>query len=291
MWKTKLLKLAYRLNNRLNLVDIKCLSSLKRVGKWFMFRVLTSDEQLLIKIDGMPFYIHSTPASIQEYVLRPYEPYTTELFKRAVKPGAIVLDIGAQFGYYSLLAAKLVGPEGRVFAFEPAPSNFEILKRNIQVNNYTHIIYPVQKAVGNKQGKITLFLYEHSDSHGMFRHPEAAVKGAISVEAISIDEFLRGQPVDVIKMDIEGNEPFALEGMKETISRSNNLILFTEFAPFFLRRGGTKPEDYLTQLERLGFDVQLIDEHSRCLRPVTEDFFRTDDPSWYANLYCTKRKN
>jgi FkbM family methyltransferase len=290
MWKTKFLKLAYGLNNRLNLADIKFLSGLKRFGKRLMFKVLASNEQILVKIHGIPFYIHSTPASIQEYILQPFEPYTTELFKRAVKPGAIVIDIGAQFGYYSLLAAKFAGPEGKVFAFEPVPSNFKILKKNIQMNNYAHIIHPIQKAIGNKQGKVTLFLYERSDSHGMFPNLQATVKEAICVECITIDELFGEQSVDVIKMDIEGNEPYALQGMKKTVSRSNNLVLFTELAPTFLRKGGTKPEDYLAQLEKFGFDAQLIDENSRSLKPVTEDFLTTDDPSRHANLYCIRRK-
>lgn len=288
MRKAKFLKLAYELNTHLRRADMKFLRGLKRFGKWLLFRILASNEHMMIKIDGMPFYIRSTPASIQEYILQPFEPYTVELFKRAVKPGSVVLDIGTQFGYYALLAGKLCGPEGQVFAFEPVPSNFEILKKNIQINNYTHIIYPVQKAVGDKHGTITIFLYRNSDSHGMFPHPQAAVKGIVSVECITIDEFLKEQPVDVIKMDIEVNEPYALEGMKQTIAKSVNLILFTELAPAFLRRAGIKPEEYLTQLKELGFDVQLIDERSRCLKPVTEDFLTNDDPFWHANLYCTK---
>ncbi|MBT9169715.1 MAG: hypothetical protein DDT18_00050 [Actinobacteria bacterium] len=190
-----------------------------------------------------------------------------------------------------MLAANSSGPEGRVFAFEPVPGNFEVLKRNIQVNRYTDIIYPIPKAVGVRPGMISIFLYKNSDSHGMFGHPHVAAQEVISVECVTIDEFLAERPVDVIKMDIEGNEPYALKGMAETISKNNNLILFTELAPLFLRRAGVEPKDYVLQLEQLGFDVRLIDEHSRCLKPITEDLLAEDDPSWHANLYCIKRKN
>jgi FkbM family methyltransferase len=281
------LKLPCGLNSRLNLADIKFLSAFKQFGKWLKFKALTKR----IKIHGTLLYIHSTPAAIKEYIRQPFEPYTTELFKSAIKPGIVAVDIGAQFGYYSLLAAKFAGSEVQVFAFEPAPINFEILKKNIQLNNFNHIIHPIQKATGDRSGTITLFLYKHSDSHGMFRHPRAAVKETVSAECITIDEFLGGRMVDVIKMDIEGNEPYALEGMKQTISRSDTLTLFTEFAPGFLRLAGVKPEDYLAQLKALGFDVKLIDEHSRCLRPVPEYFLADDKPfGWYANLYCTKKR-
>lgn len=291
MWKTKFLRLAYALNTHLNLADIKFLSGLKRFGKQLLFKMLAPNGRILVKLHGIPFYIHSTPASIQEYILRPFEPYTIELFKNAVKPGAVVVDIGAQFGIYSLLAAKLAGPKGKVFAFEPTPGNFQLLKENIQLNNYAHIIHPVQKAIGDKRGTVNIYIYEQSDSHGMFRHPKATVKEVVSIECITLDEFLGGQPVDVIKMDIEGNEPYALEGMRHTISRSDNLILFVEFAPAYLRRAGVEPKDYLAQLEDLGFDVKLIDEHSRCLKAFTADFLMEEDLSWHANLYCRKRES
>jgi FkbM family methyltransferase len=188
-----------------------------------------------------------------------------------------------------LLAAKLAGTEGRVLAFEPDPTNYKILKRNVEVNNCSHIIRPIQKAVGAKHGTVAVFIYKDSNLHGIYCHPHAAIKETIEVECVSIDEFLGKQPVDVIKIDIEGNEPYALEGMKETISKSNNLVLFTELAPMFLCLAGVRPEDYLAQLEELGFDVKIIDEHARCLQPVTQDFIAKDDPSCHVNLYCVKR--
>lgn len=287
------MKLAYRLNSYLNAIgvgDIKFLHGVKLKSKHLMIRLLAHDNLILIKVNGLPMYIYANTDDTFAYLVRPFEPYTTELFEQAIKPGSKVLDIGAQFGYFSLIAAKQSGQEGRVYAFEPAPANFRLLDRNIQMNGYTDIIHAVQKGVGNRQTTETLFLYESSDSHGMFRQPSASVKETISIECITIDEFLGGQPVDVIKIDIEGNEPYALEGMKQTISKNDNIIMFVEFAPAFLRRAGVKPEDYLAQIRGLGFDVQLIDEHSRCLKPVPRDSFDEVDPSWYANLYCTKNR-
>lgn len=289
MWKTKFPIWLCRLNERLNLAGIGFVSApLSRAGKRLVSRILASNEHLMIEIEGCRFYIRSSPASIQEYLFETFEPYTTELFKRAIKPGATVLDIGAQFGYYSLLAAKLTGPDGMVFSFEPVPRNFEVLIKNIEMNNYNDIICPIQKAVGNKRELVTIFLYEHSDSHGMFRHPTAAVDKTISVECITVDEFLEGRPVDVIKIDIEGNEPFALEGMEKTISKNKNLILFTELAPIFLRKAGVEPRDYISQLKNLGFKIQIIDERRRCLKAFSEDIIVKSEQSWHANLFCTK---
>jgi hypothetical protein len=79
--------------------------------------------------------------------------------------------------------------------------------------------------------------------------------------------------------------------MKQTILRSDSLILFTEFAPGFLRLADVKPEDYLAKLKDFGFDVKLIDEHSRCLKPVPKEFLEENKSfKWYANLYCTKKR-
>ncbi|MFC1981573.1 FkbM family methyltransferase [Chloroflexota bacterium] len=291
MWKSHILKSAYRLMACLNATGVgkfRFLRGLKRIGKYVMIRLFSQNNVFLTEVYGFPMYIYPNTAETYAYLARHYEPYTTELFESTIRPGATVLDIGAQFGYFSLIAAKHAGREGRVYAFEPVPANFELLCRNIQMNGYTNTIQSVQKAVGDKHTVVRLFVYEHSDSHSIYRHPQARVKGTISVECVTIDEFLGGRPADVIKMDIEGNEPYALAGMKQTISKSDNLILLIEFAPAYVRRAGVEPNDYLEQLANIGFNIQIIDENLRCLKPVTQDFVPNDEPSWYVNLYCTR---
>jgi len=290
MWRIKLLKKIHKIYFSFKLFNFKPIRGFKQICKKVLFLILVPGDTIKTEIEGMSFFIRNTPASIREYIFQPFEPYTAELFKRTIKPGMTILDIGAQFGYYTLLAAKMTGSGGRVFAFEPVPSNFNVLKKNIEINNFVHIVQPIQKAVGNKREKIKIFCYEHSDSHGMYPCPTGIIKESIEVECITIDEFLKGQSADVIKMDIEGNEPYALEGMRETISRSENLVLFTEFAPAFLRWAGIKPEDYILQINKLGFEIFVIDEKSSKLKPFTDDLFVKDDPTYYTNLYCRKKK-
>ena len=79
------------------------------------------DNSVLIKIDGLSFYIYANTWDFHAYFDRPFEPFTVELFKRAIKPGSRVLDIGAQFGHYSLLAAKRAGPGERFMLLSPPP--------------------------------------------------------------------------------------------------------------------------------------------------------------------------
>ena len=291
MWKTNLVRLAYRLNAYLNaagLGSLRVVRGVKARGKQLMTRLLVQDNLLLVRVHGLLMYVDANTAEFEAYTSGSFEPYTTELFKRAIRPGATVLDIGAQFGYFSLIAAQRAGLGGRVYAFEPVPSNLEILERNVRLNGYTEIIQPVQRAIGDSHTPVNLFLYERSASHSMYRHPAASVRATIEVQCITVDEFVGREPVDVIKMDIEGHEPHALEGMRKTMSRCKHLVLFAELAPAYLRRAGVEPADYLAQLASLGFDVQLIDENSHSVRPITTLDLHERDPSWYANLLCKK---
>jgi len=290
LWKIRIIKLVNMVNRYLNAAGVWNLQfarDLKHRVAHLIYSWPTLNDPILTKVDRLRMYINTADA--RPYLSRRYEPYTTLLFKRAVRPATTVLDIGAQFGYYSLLAAKAMEKEGRVYAFEPAPLNFELLSRNIQMNGFANIIHPTQKAVGNENGTVTLFLFDNTDSHSMHRHPEASVKETLPVECITIDDFLGGQPADVVKMDIEGNEPYALEGMKQTISKSSNLVLFIEFVPKFLQKLGMEPNDYLAQLENFGFYVQIIDEKLHCLKPATKDSIPIENLNWYVNLYCTRK--
>lgn len=158
-----------------------------------------------------------------------FEPFQNEIVKKYIKKGDIVLDLGANIGYYSLLLAKLVGEDGKVYSFEPEPSNFALLKKNIKINNYKNII-PINKAVSNKDGKIKLYLNEkdfgmHSTSD-FYKDSKS-----IEVESISLDSFFKDKDkkVDFIKIDIEGAEGKAIKGMQGILKENGNIKILSEF--------------------------------------------------------------
>lgn len=255
--------------------------------KKLVARLLMARKGVPVSIKGEKFYIH--PFSIG-YAIGSYEPYTTELFYQVLQPGFTVLDIGAHHGYFSLIAARKVCREGRVYAFEPAPENFEILKKNIQLNQFTNV-FLVNKAVGHKCTSSAFFLAEgDSYRHGLYPPPFHAVRAPIIVECVTIDEILAGKPIDVVKMDIEGNESYALEGMQETLSQNKRIVLFIEFNPASLRQAGISPTNFLAQLHRLGFEFRLINEEFMRLEPLTEEVLRRtkENVGWFGNLYCVK---
>lgn len=111
------------------------------------------------------------------------------------------------------------------------------------------------------------------------------------MECTTIDEFLRGESVNVAKIDIEGGELSALDGMKETVAKNRELVLFIELMPACLRNAGCSPNDLVSRLEEMGYEVQVIDEASRSLRPVVGDalLVKEGSPACHANLYCRRR--
>ncbi len=249
---------------------------IERVFK-FLFVHLRPAEIELIEIEGIRMYVKrgdidmrlahgaSLFSDSRDKLLLP-------LFKQLIKPGMTVLDLGAHVGYYTLLAAKLVGEKGRVFAFEPAPATYALLIKNITINGYQNIV-PIQKAVSNKSGQVRLFLNDYNTGrHNIYDH-YGEKKRYVIVDSITLDEFFRGQDIsiDFIKMDIEGAEMVALQGMENLIRKTRNLKLVTEFNPNFLTGAGYSPEAFLRNLTEHGFKLHDLNEETGIIEPCYFD--------------------
>jgi FkbM family methyltransferase len=205
-----------------------------------------------------------------------------------VKEGMVILDIGANIGYYSVIAAQLIGQKGRVFAFEPAPDNFAFLVRNIEVNGFTNII-PVQKAASNRSGKGRLFLCHDAAGHSMYVNDE---EGSIEIEVTTVDDFICeiDTPVDLIKMDVEGAEMSVLEGMLGTIKRNPSLKIITELSIKALQESGSSSVEFLKKLYDLGFKVHVIDEHKKKVAEATDidNVWNACQSKGITNLFCDR---
>ncbi len=225
-----------------------------------------------------------------------YERDTTRLFERLVKPGQLVMDLGAHVGYYTLLSAKLVGPTGRVYAFEPESKNYALLQQNIARNGYQNVT-AVNKAVADVSGARELFLSGLDNGfHSLFQLKlrQAPDAQPTVIEAVTLDDFLEGlgwPRVDLIKMDIEGGELTALEGMQQLLARQPSLNLIVEFCPWILETLGVKPEHFIDRFVELGFRLQVIGrEGTSALDPqdapkLIQRLLQSDG---YANLFCQR---
>jgi len=199
-----------------------------------------------------------------------WEAHITALFKQLVKKNMTVVDIGANIGYFTLLAASLVGEKGKVFAFEPVPQNYTLLVKNIEVNSYKNVT-PVQKAVSNHAGKVKFFLdYDALGQSSLFSVSENLTE-PITVDVVSLDEFFKGNEysINIIKMDIEGAEMTVLLGMEKILENNNDLKIFTEFWPDGLLKSGFSAKEYWNKLEQFGFKfIYLIDDDKKRLEIV-----------------------
>lgn len=149
-----------------------------------------------------------------------YEMALQTQFAQDVKPGQVVYDIGANVGFYSLLAARLVGPSGRVFSFEPLPSTVAYLKKHIELNRLTNVEV-TEAAVGSAMGTAMLELGPSSAT------TRVSTEGSVSVQVVSIDAWRtarQGPGPQVVKIDVEGAEIQVLEGAKQTLQTFRPVI-------------------------------------------------------------------
>lgn len=241
----------------------------------FLFQYLWSYPEV-IEIQGSKMYINvrekdpKMRKTFQSYALdRTHEEITTRLFKKTVKEGNIVIDLGANIGYFTLLAANLVGKRGKVYAFEPEPKNYNYLLKNIRLNNYDNVL-ATQKAVSDKIGRTNLYICEHDTGHHTINQYEGIKnykpntdnkETFIEIDTVTLDDFLKNKEkaVDIIKMDIEGAEVLALSGTKEIIRQNQNIKMFIEFFPLLIKKMGSSPEEFIRKLlEDYGFSVFVI---------------------------------
>ena len=228
---------------------------------------------ILIHVQGRKMYVNTQDEAVAIPLLTEgvYEKYETKLVQELIKPGMIVLDIGANIGYYTLIAARLVGSKGIVYAFEPEANNYGLLVKNIEKNGILNVI-SIQKAISNKCEKKELFLAKDGALASLSEdNTLIQKKGSEEVEAVTLDDYFENiignNKVDFIKLDVQGAEGLVVEGAKE-ILENNNLKLTMEFWPWGIKNLGTDPLKLLHKLQNFGFKIKLVDEINQCTRHI-----------------------
>jgi len=162
-----------------------------------------------------------------------YESEIVREIKNILRPGMIFVDGGAHIGYFSVIGAKLVSPDGKVFAFEPYNPSLEVLKRNITINKLANIVVPEQKAIAEKRSTLDFIVPLNRSVSVKLQAADLRDRkhNKISMEAISLDEYFSAMDfpeISLIKLDIEGSEVLAFRGMKAISRRNPKLILIVE---------------------------------------------------------------
>lgn len=201
-----------------------------------------------------------------------HDPLETHVLVHHARPGDVVADLGAHIGYFTLLLARRVGPEGHVYAFEPDPENFRLLRRNTRLNGYENVTC-VNLAVGDRTG--TTFPYRAPENLGDHRTYDPGELGRERIETgvTRLDDFFRERVsgLDLVKLNVQGAEAPALEGMGDLLTGDRPPTIVLEFWPLGLRRAGAEPKAVLERLDALGYTLHHLDEVQDRARPV-DDF-------------------
>jgi len=262
---------------------------LKRIANSFLLSVFHIPETLRIE-EGILALNQKDLFVSGAISIGAYEQFEIDLFRKHIRDGMTFLDIGAHIGYYSLIAATRSGKSGKVYAFEPNPDNLSYLKKTVAINNLKNVEY-FDLAISNVVGDSKLFLSEdNTGDNRIFRDSHA--RNTLPIQTTSVDEFMknRNRTVDIIKMDIQGAEMLALEGMRKTIQVSPSLILFTEFWSYGIKQSGHSPLSFLETLREIGFTILRINEKKKRLDEVIDFNMLVKNLSskMYATLLCKK---
>jgi len=241
----------------------------------------------LTDVNGLKMYVVCRDWAVAPTMLfnHVWEPVETKICKQHIKEGMTVVDAGAYIGYYSILASKLVGSRGKVYAFEPSPECLELLYKNIEINNCKNI-QVFTKAVTDKVG-YTMFYVNPQNLSGSstarsFQGPQ------IEVPTTTLDEAIGNQRVDFIKMDIEGTEPKAIRGMNKVIRNNSQLKMIIEVSISRLTDTDSQLEEYIKLLQS-HFILHIIGQSGLTREISLQNIKNATRKNGVINLFCQRR--
>lgn len=258
--------------------------SINKVNRYFVSQLRPD----FIEYDGMKLFLDEKD-SLGLSIAKIHEKTETQIVREEIREGDVVLDIGAHIGYYTLIFAKLVGEKGRVYSFEPSPENFRLLTKNVEANNFQNVVC-VNKIVSNKPGKVKLFGSDSSTGNRLFGDSE---QSTIEIDSITLDEYFKNgaEEIGFVKLDIQGAEPLALEGMSSIINKNKKLTIMQEWWPNGIKRLGRSPDAHLKELAKSGFEIIEIDDINGKLIPTSVETLMKKYPNKDLediNLLCKR---
>ena len=202
--------------------------------KYFLYE---KNNNPIISVEGSLMKLNSKDKGLSKDLLlhKKREHLSTDFIKSFIKEEDIIIDIGANIGYYALLEAK-IAKKGKVYAIEPVSENRKFLIENIKLNNYKNIsVYPY--AISDKTGKKQIYVYDKKNWSSFTKNPFGKIIKNDEVNAIKLDDFIKlnlKKSPTFIRMDTEGHEYEIINGMKKILESKKPLKLFIEFHSLFL---------------------------------------------------------
>lgn len=206
------------------------------------------------------------------------EPEVMAVLQRGFVPGSVFLDVGANFGFYTLLAAQQMGSSGQVYSFEANPNLIPYLEGSVYINGLRDRVKLINKAVADAAGTARFgFSYAHIGGGSlMIGSDGAAGNEFVEVPLVPIDDELpAGLVADIIKLDVEGHEAAALRGMRQLVARSPKVQIILEF--FTGMQGKTGSEAIIDLLEEMGLSYWKIGHRGRLQSVSREELVNGGD--------------
>jgi len=226
--------------------------------------VLRPKEPFQMRTRDYRLYAHPGKGTLSRAVIRRgyWEPFETEVFKRLLIPGALVIDAGANFGHYALTAANAIGPNGRVIAFEPHPETFSMLEANRTLLPFDNLI-AIPAGLGSKNGTMEIHTdFSNPGGHSFFDwNLRKGGGGAQAVSILTLDSYLsereKDRRVEIIKIDVQGFEMEVLRGAAQTIEHDHPTV-FCEVTPEALQRAGSSVKELLGFFQSRSYHAAIL---------------------------------
>ena len=214
----------------------------------------------------------------------------TAFLRSVVRPGMSIVDVGANVGYYTHLFARLVGPTGRVYAFEPDPFSYDLLAGRTRRAGLKNVrLFP--QALGDHEGAVTLYCstVNRADNRTHPSHQPGIPVERTPAIMTTLDTLVwvgTIARIDAIKMDVQGGEVAALRGMRCSIEQFRPQWLFLEFSPSDLSGAGSSDREFWSLLRDLGYTPHSFDAAFQAVPIADEAAFAAGVGDGYTNVFA-----
>jgi FkbM family methyltransferase len=250
--------------------------------------VYLGDHTLLCRVLGK----YLVYADAQESGITPHlamdgywESWITVRLARTLQPGWHCLDVGANHGYYTLVMADAVGPEGRVAPVEPTPRLAELLRETLDINGFPDVVVTQQAATDSVGDTLQLVIPERRSLNARLSNEAGPTDTVVEVRSTTVDELTKEWPrVDLLKIDVEGAEESVWQGMQRTIADNSAVVVLLELNVVRY----DDPRAFLALIQEAGFRLRYIDVDAE-VKDVSVDELLTRQVGQDWMLYLARR--
>ena len=238
----------------------------------------SSDDLIVETVQGYKFHNSKQRVFLAVKYEKTYEPELTAVVQRYLMSGDRCVDVGANFGWYSIVMASSIST-GRVYSYEPTPETFNTLQKNIDLNNMADIIKASMCCVSDNEEPVNLFVRDISDG-GLNHVSLTPSKSTIELPTVVLDHDLTAEigKISLMKIDVEGFEVKVLGGCTEIMGVEDKPVIQIELNQESLIRVGESVENLCEMLRSHGYSFALPMDNGFCEK--------TTVPEKYINLFC-----